>query len=141
MRTLFIAITLAVIMLLLAVIMVSAQQYKPHYLFKLSITITNASYIYYYDIQKITVMNYETLNLVYVDYDGSGLYNVWIYISNQYGQYVATLHVIDNSKINDIGSSVSLMPGTYYVSVLIQPSSVVHYNDNSTLVLTFVISK
>jgi hypothetical protein len=138
MRTLFTIMFLVMIALTIIVLTGSAQQFRPKYLFRLSITVTNASYIYYYHVAEITVSKPETLTLVSVEYSGELINNAWVYVENQWGQYVAIMHVIANGKACSREQTITLEPGNYYISVLVQPNAPVHYGENATITLDFL---
>ncbi|WP_054841818.1 hypothetical protein [Vulcanisaeta distributa] len=140
MRTAFIALILALVILAVVNVMVSAQQQHYHYLFNIHVQLTNASYIYYDDADEISIQQSESLKLTNVSYLGNGIYNAWLYIQRPNGQYVAILHVINNGEPYVDSKDVLLTPGNYYISILIQPSPVIHYGDNATVTLYFVIT-
>ena len=130
-------LTLALIILTIANIMVSAQQQRYHQLFTIHIQITNASYIYYDNAEELTIQQTEVLKLVNVSYVGNGISNAWLYIQRPNGQYIAMLHVVSNGVPHADSRAIVLTPGNYYVSILVQPSTVVHYGENATITLYF----
>ncbi len=138
MRTIFIVLMFALMVLAIADAIVSAQQQHYHYLFNIHVQLTNASYIYYNDVEEISVTQMEVLMLVNVSYLGNGINNAWLYIQGPNGQYVAILHIINNGKPYVSSRNIVLMPGNYNISILIQPNPVINYNDNATITLYFI---
>ncbi|ADY02378.1 hypothetical protein VMUT_2182 [Vulcanisaeta moutnovskia 768-28] len=140
MKTIFMALILALIILAIANVMASAQQQHYYHLFNIHIQLTNASYIYYNDAEEINIPQTEVIRLVNVYYLGNGINNVWLYIQRPDGQYVGILHVINNGKSYTDSKEILLSPGNYYISILIQPSPVVNYGDNATITIYFIIT-
>jgi len=96
--------------------------------FTADINITDSSYDYFYEAVTLTASSTLNLYITNVSYSPTSttnpITNAWIIIDNSAGEYYGEFEVISSgSAVSSPSSVITLPSGTYYIGILIQPST------------------